>query len=62
MRDIHCIICNHAAKDGGVVRLNEKGEAGVWACFEHKALFGRELRPTTEVMERAMAIKAKTFS
>lgn len=62
MSDVHCVICDHASRDGGVIRLNEKGENGVWACFEHRKLFDPGLRPTTEVLERAMAIKAKTFS
>jgi hypothetical protein len=62
MSDVHCVICDEASRDGGVIRLNDKGEAGVWACFKHRPLFERELRPTTEVLERAMEIKAKTFS
>lgn len=62
MSDIHCIICHHGSKDGGVKRLNEFGEEGLWACFEHRLLFERGPRPTPEVLERAMAIKAKAFS
>ena len=62
MSDVHCIICNEPSKDGGVIRLNEQGENGLWACLDHRPLFDKGLRPTTEVLERAMAIKAKTFS
>lgn len=62
MSDMHCIICNEASKDGGVIRLNETGENGLWACFVHRRFFKRGLSPTTEVLERAMDIKSKMFS
>lgn len=59
-----CIICHRAPPEDDValIRLNVKGESGLWACQDHRKEFLPGLQPTTEVLERAMGIKARTFS
>lgn len=56
-----CIICEEGPPqhDVAIYRLNATGEDGLWACTTCRVLFGRGLRPTTEVIERAMALKAE---
>jgi hypothetical protein len=58
-----CIICDRGppADDTIAWRLNEKGEAGLWVCTEHRSHFERVLKPTCEVIERAMEVKRKIF-
>jgi len=60
--DIHCIVCHEASRNGGVMRLNVKGETGLWSCFEHRDLFEKGLQNTDDVLTRAAELKKRLFS
>lgn len=50
-----CQTCNKGFRDGvGLFRQNAKGEAGVWACAEHrKAPVDAEVQEIVTLVEKA---------
>jgi hypothetical protein len=36
--EMRCVICHKGPKEGvSVVRINAKGQSGLWACLKHRS-------------------------
>lgn len=46
---IECAVCRQGPKDNvSVYRMNAKGQAGLWACNEHKDQFDGRVDPVVK--------------
>lgn len=54
-----CIVCGADPRkdDCALLRLNEVGISGIWACDAHRYLFERGLQDTPDVLTRVAEIR-----
>lgn len=55
---MRCVICHKGPSDGvGLVRLNAKGQPGIWACLKHRSNTDAPRDPVLDDVLRALGAR-----